>query len=63
MNDLVVQPKVRSSLFEITTGEPGNFGVWTLRAVTALFVCLVVWACIAKLDVVSIAHGRLVPET
>ncbi|MEP7311818.1 MAG: HlyD family type I secretion periplasmic adaptor subunit [Pseudomonadota bacterium] len=56
-------PKVRSALFEVATREPAELRLWTVRAVIALFALLLIWACVAKLDIVSVAQGKLVPET
>ncbi len=50
-------------LDRITLEPPASALRWTLYAIGALFVCLLLWAVIAKLDVVTIAEGKLVPLT
>jgi len=55
--------RVRSALFEIATQEPTNPTRVVVWAVSALFGILLIWALIAKLDIVTVAQGRLVPET
>ena len=55
--------RVASALFEIQTGEPSGVSRKVLWAVCLLMGLLIVWACFAKLDIVAVAPGRLVPET
>src|SRR5712671_4380467 len=55
--------RVRSALFEIATNEPTRPARVVLWSVATLFVVLLVWALVAKLDIVAVAQGRLVPET
>lgn len=55
--------RVRSALFEITTQEPTHASRIVLKSIAVLFGVLVLWALIAKLDIVAVAQGRLVPQT
>jgi len=55
--------RVRSALFEIATNEPTRPARVVLWSVATLFAVLLVWALVAKLDIVAVAQGRLVPET
>jgi hemolysin D len=55
--------RVASALFEIETCEPGPASRAVLLTVCALVGLLIVWACVAKLDIVAVASGRLVPQT
>jgi len=55
--------RIASALFEIETGEPIRASRTVLWTVCVLVAVLVVWACFAKLDIVAVANGRLVPET
>jgi hemolysin D len=55
--------RIRSALFEIAAHEPEQaprIVLWTIAALCAL---LLVWAIFAKLDIVAVAEGRLVPQT
>jgi hemolysin D len=56
-------PRIRSALFEVATQDASPPRRFTLWAVMALFVLLLIWALFAKIDIVSVAQGRLVPET
>jgi len=56
-------PRIRSALFDIARREPGQTPRWTLRVIVALIVVLLVWALYARLDIVAVAPGRLVPES
>jgi HlyD family secretion protein len=56
-------PRVRSSLYEVVAGGPAAPARITLRAISLLFGVLLVWAVFAKLDIVAVADGRLVPQT
>jgi HlyD family secretion protein len=56
-------PRLATALLEVNITEPAKAPRRVLRAVCALFAILVVWSCIAKLDIVAVAEGRLVPET
>lgn len=58
-----VLPRIRSALFDIAACEPERAPRWTLRGIVALFVALLLWAEFARLDVVAVADGRLVPES
>jgi HlyD family secretion protein len=55
--------RLASALFEIEATDPGHASRRVLKVVCALVAILVVWACIAKLDIVAVAQGRLVPQT
>jgi HlyD family secretion protein len=55
--------RVRSALFEIATQEPTSPTRIVIWAISTLFGILLAWALIAKLDIVTVAQGRLVPET
>lgn len=56
-------PRIRSALFEIATHPPAQAPRWTLWTITLLFALLALWAIFAKLDIVAVAEGRLVPQT
>jgi len=55
--------RLASALFEIEATDPGHTSRRVLKVVCALVAILVVWACNAKLDIVAVAEGRLVPQT
>jgi hemolysin D len=55
--------RVASALFEIETGDPSKKSRTVLWVVCALFAVLLLWAFFAKLDIVAVAQGRLVPQT
>lgn len=55
--------RIASALFEIEAGDPSKHSRTVLWAVCALFGVLLVWAIFAKLDIVAVAQGRLVPQT
>jgi hemolysin D len=55
--------RLASALFEIETSEPSAGSRTVLKIVCVLFGLLLVWASIAKLDIVAVAQGRLVPAT
>lgn len=55
--------RVASALFEIETADPARGSRTVLKAVCTLFVILLVWSMVAKLDIVAVAQGRLVPQT
>lgn len=56
-------PRWRTALFDITKHDPAVAPRWTLRVLCALFFLLLIWAALAKLDIVAVAEGRLVPQT
>ncbi len=62
MSDMIV-PRIRSALFEVATQDASPPRRFTMWAVVALFSLLLVWALFARIDIVSVAPGRLVPET
>jgi len=55
--------RIASALFEIQAREPENGSRTVLWLVSALCGLLLIWACVAKLDIVAVAPGRLVPQT
>jgi len=61
--ELPFVPRLRTALFDITAHDPENAPRWTLRIVCALIGLLLAWAAFAKLDIVAVAEGRLVPQT
>ena len=60
---LPLLPRIRSALFDIASREPEHAPRWTLRAIAALLGVLVIWSFLARLDIVAVAEGRLVPES
>ena len=56
-------PRIRSALFEITACDPGQSTRTVLWTLCALFGATLIWATFARLDIVAVAEGRLVPET
>jgi len=52
-----------SSLFEIGAGDPARRPRIVLWSVCGLVGVLFVWACLAQLDIVAVAQGRLVPRS
>lgn len=61
--DTPLSLRVASALFEIEAGEPGRTSRLVLWTVCVLMAVLIVWACVAQLDIVAVANGRLVPQT
>ncbi len=55
--------RVASALFEIETTDPSRGSRIVLKTVCVLFGLLLIWALFAKLDIVAVAEGRLVPQT
>jgi HlyD family secretion protein len=55
--------RIASALFEIEASEPTRTSRRVLKVVSVLVFVLLVWSCFAKLDIVAVAHGRLVPQT
>ena len=55
--------RVASALFEIEAGDPGKASHIVLWTVCLLMGVLIIWSCIAQLDIVAVANGRLVPQT
>jgi HlyD family secretion protein len=55
--------RIASALFEIEGGEPSRYSRIVLKTVCVLFALLLIWALAAKLDIVAVAQGRLVPQT
>jgi hemolysin D len=59
----VILPRIRSALFEVATTDasaPRRMALWII---CALFALLLLWSLVARIDIVSVAPGRLVPET
>jgi len=63
MTPNLLTPRVRSALFELVTQDPSRSSRMTLHILMALFVTLLLWAAVARLDIVAVAEGRLVPQT
>lgn len=55
--------RLASALFEIQQTGPTSTSRYVLKTVCVLFVLLLIWVSVAKLDIVAVAHGRLVPKT
>src|SRR5687767_10865123 len=55
--------RLASKLFELEPVEPQRRTMLVLRIVCVLVAVLLVWALVAKLDIVAVAQGRLVPQT
>jgi hemolysin D len=55
--------RIRSALFEVAASEPEQAPRYVLWIIAALFAILLIWAIFAKLDIVAVAEGRLVPQT
>jgi hemolysin D len=55
--------RIASALFEIQAVEPASSSRIMLRCLSALFAVLLLWAVFARLDIVAVAQGRLVPQT
>jgi HlyD family secretion protein len=60
---LPLLPRIRSALFDIASKEPEHAPRWTLRAIAVLLGILLIWSLLARLDIVAVAEGRLVPES
>jgi hemolysin D len=56
-------PRIRSGLFEVATQDASPPRRMTLWTICGLFALLLIWALLARIDIVSVAQGRLVPET
>lgn len=55
--------RIASALFEIEAADPSRRSRMVLWLVCVLCGLLLVWAGLAKLDIVAVAQGRLVPQT
>lgn len=55
--------RIASALFEIEASDPSRRSRTVLWCVSLLFFVLLVWSVFAKLDIVAVAQGRLVPQT
>lgn len=58
-----LSPRLATALLEINVTEPSKAPRRVLRVTCALFAILLAWACVAKLDIVAVAEGHLVPQT
>jgi hemolysin D len=56
-------PRARSGVFDIVTHDSAKAPRLVLRIVVALVGVLIVWASFARLDIVAVAEGKLVPQT
>src|SRR5688572_28399430 len=56
-------PRLTSAIFEVTSSDPARRPRLLHWTVCALFGVLLVWASVARLDIVAVAQGRLVPQT
>jgi HlyD family secretion protein len=56
-------PRLATALLEINATEPARVSRLVLRTVSALFAVMLIWASFAKLDIVAVAEGQLVPQT
>ncbi|HMN45975.1 MAG TPA: HlyD family type I secretion periplasmic adaptor subunit [Povalibacter sp.] len=55
--------RIASALFEIEAGDPDRTARIVMRSVIVLVAILLLWSIFAKLDIVAVAQGRLVPQT
>lgn len=55
--------RIASALFEIEAGDPARRPRMVLWSVCGLMGILLLWAMFAKLDIVAVANGRLVPQS
>lgn len=55
--------RVSSALLDIQAREPAQTSRLALWTVCVLFAALMIWSLVAKLDIVAVAEGRLVPQT
>lgn len=55
--------RIASALFEIEAADPSRGSRTALWFVCVLCAVLLAWASLAKLDIVAVAQGRLVPQT
>jgi HlyD family secretion protein len=55
--------RMRTALFGVVTQEPEVAPRYVLRLIATLFGLLVLWCIFARVDIVAVAQGRLVPET
>ncbi len=56
-------PRLATALLEINATEPTQVSRMVLKTVLVLFAVLVGWAFWARLDMVAVAEGALVPQT
>lgn len=55
--------RLASALFEIEMAQPGRNSRTVLWFVCGLVLVMLAWSAFAKLDIVAVAQGRLVPQT
>jgi hemolysin D len=55
--------RIRTRLFDTLSQAPEPAPRLVFRVIGALFLVLLLWAAFARLDIVSVAQGRLVPQT
>lgn len=63
MTHFTADPAMPRSLADIEDQPPPRALHWTLYAVTGLFVVMLCWAAVGRLDIIASAPGRLVPQT
>ena len=51
------------ALLRTQAHPPSPFAGWLLKSLLLLFTCLLAWAVLAKLDIVAVAQGKLVPQS
>ncbi len=51
------------ALLRIQDQPPSPFSGLLLKIMLVFFVCLVLWAAFARLDIVAVANGKLVPQS
>jgi len=50
-------------LLRIQHTPPSPLSSWLLRGLLIFFGCLLAWAVFARLDIVAVASGKLVPQS
>ena len=55
--------RVPSALLGIIAPDPERTPRLTLWVIAILFALLLLWTCVARLDIIAVAEGRLVPQT
>ena len=49
------------SLLRIQERPPAPLAGWMFRLLVVLLLCVIAWAILARLDIVAVADGKLVP--
>lgn len=62
-SEMTLGIRVRSALFQIHAADPEHGWRVMLWTIGSLLGGLLLWSCLAKLDIVAVAQGRLVPKT